>query len=86
MEKIEITSMSSRGQMVIPHGLREKLNINIGEKFIALGEGDTIILKKIDMPSFEGIEKLLEKTREFVKNKGIRESDVRGAIKDSRKK
>lgn len=86
MENLEITSISSRGQVVIPQKIREKLDLKEGEKFIVLGEDGTIILKKLEMPSFNGIDKILKKTREFAKNKGINEADVEEAIKDIRKK
>ena len=86
MENIEITSMSSRGQIVIPQSLREKLRIHEGEKFIVIGEDNTIVLKKLEMPSFEGFDKLLKKTREFAKKKGLKEADVEEAIKEARRK
>ena len=86
MENIEITSMSSRGQIVIPQRLRDRLRIQEGEKFIVIGEDSTIILKKVEMPSFAGFEKLLKRTREFAKTKGIRETDVKQTIKKARKK
>jgi len=86
MEKIEITSISSRGQVVIPQDLRERLRIHEGEKFIVIGEEDTIVLKKVEMPSFKGFEKLLKKTREFAKKKNLKETDIKEAIKEARKK
>lgn len=86
MENIEITSVSSRGQIVIPQSLRDKLKIHEGEKFVVIGEDNTIILKKLEMPSFSGIDKLLKKTREFAKQKGLKETDVEEAISKARKK
>ena len=86
MENIEITSVSSRGQVVIPQSLRDRMKIHTGEKFVVIGENNTIVLKKLEMPSFKGIDKLLKKTRDFVKEKGIKESDVEEAIKQTRKK
>ncbi|MDO8741084.1 MAG: AbrB/MazE/SpoVT family DNA-binding domain-containing protein [Candidatus Woesearchaeota archaeon] len=86
MENIEITSVSSRGQVVIPQSLRDKLKIHEGEKFIVIGEDNTIVLKKLEMPSFNGIDKLLKKTREFAKKKGVKETDVEEAIREVRKK
>ncbi|MFH1211445.1 MAG: AbrB/MazE/SpoVT family DNA-binding domain-containing protein, partial [Candidatus Woesearchaeota archaeon] len=83
--EMEITSMSTRGQVVIPLGIRESLGIKEGEKFIVLGEEDTIILKKIEAPSFKNFENLLKKTREFSKNKSIKQSDVKQAVKSVRK-
>lgn len=86
MENIEITSMSSRGQVVIPQNLRQKLRIHEGEKFVIIGEDNTIILKKLEMPSFKGFDKLLKKTREFAKKKGLKETDAEEAIREARKK
>jgi len=86
MEKIEVTSMSSRGQVVIPQALREKLGLSPGEKFIAIGEDDMLILKKLEMPSFEGFDRLLKKTRAFVKKRGLTKTDVKEAIRKARGK
>lgn len=82
---VQITSMSSRGQIVIPQNLRNKMKIQEGEKFVIIGDKDMILLKKLEMPSFEGMDTLIEKTREFVKNKKITEKDVKKAIKNTRK-
>ena len=80
MDKLEITSLSSRGQVVIPQDIREHLGLKTGEKFIVLGEEDTVILKKIKVPSFDNFDKLIRKTQEFAKNKGIKPSDLKEAI------
>ena len=86
MENIEVTSISSRGQVVIPQNLRDKLKIRKGEKFVVIGEDNTIILKKLEMPSFKGFDKLLAKTREFAKKNELKETDVEQAVKNARKK
>ncbi|MBI4146345.1 AbrB/MazE/SpoVT family DNA-binding domain-containing protein [Candidatus Woesearchaeota archaeon] len=84
MEKLEVTSLSSRGQIVIPRGVRTRLHLHEGEKFVVIGEDDTIVLKKLEVPSFRGFDKLLEKTRDFAKKKGLKPSDVDEAIKSAR--
>lgn len=61
------------------------MKIQEGEKFVIIGDKDMILLKKLEMPSFEGMDTLIEKTREFVKNKKITEKDVKKAIKNTRK-
>jgi len=86
MENVEITSVSSRGQVVIPQSLRNRMKIHTGEKFVVVGEDNTIILKKLEMSSFKGIDKLLKKTRDFTKKKGIKTADVEKAIKHVRRK
>ena len=84
MEKLEVTSLSSRGQVVIPQGIRDCLKLYSGEKFVVIGEDDTIILKKLEVPSFNGFDKLLKKTRDFAQKKGLKQSDVDEAIKSVR--
>ncbi len=86
MEKLKITSMSSRGQIVIPLDIREQLGLKEGEKFVVVGEDDTIVLKKLEVPSFRGFDKLLKKTMEHARKQGLREKDMWDAIKKTRKK
>lgn len=86
MEKVEVTSISSRGQVVIPHDIREELGLKTGEKFAVIGEDGTIILKRIEMPSFKGFEKLLKKTQKFAIERGMKQKTVQEAIKRIRKK
>lgn len=40
-----VTSLSVKGQVVIPKPLREVLGLQPGDRFIVLREGDAIILK-----------------------------------------
>lgn len=86
MEELEITSLSSRGQIVIPQGVRKRLHLQEGEKFVVVGEEDTIVLKKLEVPSFKGFDKLLQKTREFARKKELKPSDVDEAIQKVRYK
>ncbi len=86
MQTLEITSLSSRGQVVIPQGVRDRLHLYEGEKFMVIAEDDTIILKKLEVPSFKGFDKLLQKTRDFANQKGLKQSDVDESIKRVRAK
>ena len=83
---MEVTSLSSRGQVVIPQEIRDKLHLTESDKFIVIGKDDTIILKKIEVPSFKGFDNLLKNTREFVRKKGIKPSDVAEAVERVRKR
>lgn len=80
MENIEITSMSSRGQVVIPLNLRKRLNLLEGEKFIVMGDENTLVLKKVERPSKEELlkrlKKIAEEGRKNAESLGIKESDV----------
>jgi len=85
MTDIDITSMSSRGQVVIPLNLRELMGLKDGEKFAITGKEDTIILKKIQMPSFSNFDKLMQQTQEFAKKKGLKQKDIDEAVQRAKK-
>jgi len=82
--KMEITSMSSRGQVVIPQAIREQLGLVEGEKLAVICEGDTVLLKKIPTLTIDTFNELLRKTHEFAREKHIKPSDVRAAIRQVR--
>jgi AbrB family looped-hinge helix DNA binding protein len=75
MKKIEITRLSSRGQVVIPKNLREGLEE--GTPFVVSKNGDVIVLKKIPIDkAWEEFNKIFEKNRKIVKKTGLKPSDV----------
>jgi AbrB family looped-hinge helix DNA binding protein len=78
---VEITRMSSKGQVVIPKRIRDKFGLRPGESFAVFGRKDTIILKKLEIPSsLEAFEALVEWGVEFAKEKGIKEEDIERII------
>ncbi len=86
MSAFQVTTITSRGQVVIPQAIREDLEIIPGNKFVVIGSGDTIILKKMEMPSAEDLKKLLAQTRAETRKKGVKSSEVSKAIHEVRKK
>mgnify|MGYP000986095819 CR=1 FL=1 len=58
--KEEFTRVSSKGQIVIPKGIRDDLGINEGDLLAAVSEENFIILKKIN-PKITQEEKVLLK-------------------------
>ena len=51
MGEVILTKISSKGQVVIPKVVRDLLDIKEGEVFAVLGWRDTIIMKRVDLPS-----------------------------------
>ena len=84
MESLEVTKLSSKGQVVLPQAIRRKLHLIEGVKFIVIGGGDTVILKRIEMPSLLRAKRLLEKSQAWAKKAGLKPSDVKAAIKNVR--
>lgn len=77
MEKeVQITTTSPKGQVVIPQEIREQMSIQSGTKFAVYGRGDTIIFKRVELPTVKDFERLARFGRTFAKKKGIKEKDV----------
>jgi AbrB family looped-hinge helix DNA binding protein len=64
-EAPEITTISEKGQVVIPQSIRKELGIKPKNKFLVYGRGDTIIMKKLELPNlkkeWEDIFKMMDK-------------------------
>lgn len=59
--KIELTKISSKGQVVIPQDIREKMNLEEGETLAVSMQNNLIVLKKMENPmEKEDLETLAE--------------------------
>ena len=45
-----MTTVSEKGQVVIPKSLRKELGIKPRTKFLVYGRGDTVIMKRLELP------------------------------------
>ena len=84
MSKIATTKMSSRGQVVIPEDVRNRLVLRKGSQFVVLGEGDVVILKAIRAPSMEDFDRLLSRAEEAARSAGMTPEDVEAAVREVR--
>ncbi len=75
-KEVQITTTSPKGQVVIPQEIREQMRIESGTKFAVYGRGDTIIFKRIELPTVRDFERLARFGEVFAKRKGIKEKDV----------
>ena len=48
--KIDLTKVSSKGQVVIPQEIRSRMGLSDGEVLIVSAQDDIIVLKKIENP------------------------------------
>jgi len=83
-EELEVTIMSEKGQVVIPKSIREELEIKPKTKLLVYGKGDTIIMKKLQLPDlkkeWEDIFKLMDKKELKLSN-----AEIQKEIKKTRK-
>lgn len=78
---VETIRMSSKGQVVIPQGIREDLHASEGTVFAVTGSEDTVILKKVATPNREDLIKELslvaKKAKAHLQKKGFTERDLK---------
>jgi AbrB family looped-hinge helix DNA binding protein len=84
MATFDITSLSSKGQIVIPNSMRKEMGIVPGVKLIVFTDGSNLLLKPVQTPNLENFHKLIKESREFVKKNKIKSSDVGKVIKQVR--
>ena len=56
---MEITSMSTKGQVVIPTGIRKTLGLVSGSKFEILTDGKRILLRLLRPSEVKGFQRLI---------------------------
>jgi len=78
---VETATISSRGQVCIPSSMREELGVSEGGKVVFIRVGDSVIMKRASMQTFEEITRPL---REAAKRAGLKESDVPDMIHRAR--
>jgi AbrB family looped-hinge helix DNA binding protein len=84
-EEPEVTTISEKGQVVIPQAIRKVLRIKPRTKFLVYGRGDTIIMKKLELPD---IKKEWEDIFKMMDQKALKLSDqeIQKEIAATRKK
>ena len=85
MSAVEITSLSSKGQIVIPRSIRNDLKISAGDKFAIISDGENILLRPLKMPDIETFQELIAASRKFAQESGLRKEDVLQAVKKVRR-
>ena len=85
MATLATTRMSSKGQVVIPEEVRKALGLEVGAQFVVMGDGDTVVLKRIAIPAKSELRAMLVKVRSQARRAGLKPSDVRDAVRRARR-
>jgi AbrB family looped-hinge helix DNA binding protein len=72
--------MSSKGQVVIPEEIRDRLGLKAGTQFVVVGNRDVVILKAITAPSVKEFNDLIGRARQQARKAGLRKSDIEAAV------
>jgi AbrB family looped-hinge helix DNA binding protein len=83
-EEPQVTTISEKGQIVIPQSIRKELGIKPKTKFLVYGKGDTVIMKKLDLPDMKKEWNEIFKTMDK-KNLKLSESEIQKEVAETRK-
>ena len=80
----DITAVSSKGQVVLPKAIREKLQIVPGVKLMVFSDGISILLKPIPEPDISEFQELMNAASDWASNVGMTDEDIESAIQTVR--
>jgi antitoxin PrlF len=81
---METTSMSVKGQVVIPNKIRKALGLKPNSKLIILQDGSNILLKPIEEPRINDFKNLIAMGDEISEKLNLKRKDVGRVIKETR--
>lgn len=87
---VEMVKMSSKGQIVIPQDIRAEICATEGTMFAVVSGRDSIVLKKVTLPSKEELicelKEIAKDGRKRLEAKGIKEADIPNIVEKRRKR
>ena len=85
MSAVEITSLSSKGQIVIPSSIRNDLKISAGDKFAIISDGENILLRPVEKPKIDKFRALIAASIKYARENALQKEDVVKAVKRVRR-
>lgn len=79
------TTLSSKGQVVIPEEIRERLGLKAGAQFVVLGDKDVVIFKMLQPPAKRDFTALVQQARQAAKQTGMRRAEITAAVGKARR-
>ncbi len=83
---LDLTRLSQKGQVVIPNTVRKKLGLKEGTKFLVVGIGDTIVLRRLELSEEKmRLKQFLEGSRKEADKVGFTAKEIEEFIRQTRK-
>ncbi|MBQ4512915.1 MAG: AbrB/MazE/SpoVT family DNA-binding domain-containing protein [Anaerolineaceae bacterium] len=83
---VDVLTVSSKGQLVLPASMRKSLSIDSGTKLAAYASDDFIMLKVLRLPTSDDFKAKLDEAQSWAASVGYKEDDVNDIIKSVRAK
>jgi len=74
------TTLSSKGQVVIPEAIRSRLGLKTGVQFVVVADRDVVIFKVLDPPALSEFATLIGRARQAAKQVGLQPADLAKAV------
>ena len=82
---LDVITMSSKGQFVIPREIRESMGLEMKDKFVVIHDKDSILLKRISKEEAnKAMLSLMDRISAGFKKAGIKETDISAELKKAR--
>ena len=76
MHMVEVTKISSKGQVVIPFDIRKELGLDTGSTVVVSKMKDYVLMKKVSIPDIsKEFERLSKWGSSFAKKKGVKSEE-----------
>jgi AbrB family looped-hinge helix DNA binding protein len=82
--QVEVASVSTKGQVVIPGTIRRQLGIKAGSKLMVVTDGENLLMKPVAEPSLKSFRALAKESRQAAKVAGLTPADAEKAVNEVR--
>jgi AbrB family looped-hinge helix DNA binding protein len=83
---LDLTKLSQKGQLVIPSTVRRQLRLKQGMKFLVVGMGDTIVLRRLEVSEERArMKNLIQQSRKKAAKVGFTGKEINKLIQETRK-
>ena len=81
---VDVLTVSTKGQIVLPAPIRKALSIKSGDKLAAYAIGDMVMLKPVKIPTEDDFKAWLDEAQAWAEGAGLTPADVSSAIAEVR--
>ena len=85
MSEAATTTLSSKGQVVIPEEIRSRLGLKPGVQFVVIADRDVVIFKVLEPPALSEFDNLVNRVRKEAKKAGLKSTDIKKAVSKVRR-
>ena len=78
---VEIVTVSSKGQIVLPKEMRDALSISVGSALAAFATDEVIVLKPVKLPTEEEFSKWLDEAQGWARDAGFKKQDMNNVVR-----